>query len=466
MKNNKAKFDTNDLAVLFGEDSVKNIESSRIFNGVSIDSRTIEQGNIFVAIQGESVDGHSKIDHAFQNGASLAIAVMDKYQNTSDKPVLFVKDTTEALGKLANHHRRRFRIPVVAIAGSNGKTTTKEITAHLLAQRYNVLKTHKNYNNQFGTPLMLLQLNDEHDIAVLEIGTNQPGEITILSEMVEPTHGLVTNIGREHLEQLESLDGVEMEETSLFSFLIRNNGLIFLNMDDIRLSKYTRIINKLFSYGNNNEFNLYAKASVNDELFPEITMKYNGRDLNVKMNEPCMTMGLNAIAASALAFHFGLEVDEIKKGLESFDNPKLGSYGRLLVEKIEDITVINDTYNANPESMEQAINAVMSLPVKIKRYCVLADMLELGQVSIYEHLELLRSLCETPLEVMLFGDEMKKAYMNLTSRNNISHYSNKQELIDELLENIHPGDAILVKGSRGMKMEEIVDAIKNKFTDK
>ena len=466
MIQNKAYFDHNDLTVLFGESQTFGIPKEKRFVGVSIDSRAITPGNIFVAIEGENIDGHTKIDHAFENGAALAIAVMDKYNNTSGKPVIFVKDTTEALGKLGNHHRRRFDYPIIAIAGSNGKTTTKEISAHLLSQRYNVLKTYKNYNNQFGTPLVLLQMTREHDMAIIELGTNQPGEITLLSEMAEPTHGLITNIGKEHLEHLENIDGVELEETSLFSHLIRNNGLIFLNMDDLRLRKYSRVINKLFSYGNHEDFNLKASVKVDDNFMPELTFNYNNRDLKVKMNEPGIIMGLNAIAASALAFHFGLETDEIKTGLESFENPKLGSYGRLLIEKAGDIKIINDTYNANPESMEKAIEALVSIPVKGKRYCLLADMLELGTFSQIEHVDLLRSLSETPLEVLLYGNEMKKAFANISGKKNITFFEEKDDLTKEILDLLKPGDIVLAKGSRGMKMEETVDAIKNKFQDK
>jgi UDP-N-acetylmuramoyl-tripeptide--D-alanyl-D-alanine ligase len=466
MIKNKAEFRYNDLAVLFGEHAVSKINEMDTFTGVSIDSRTTEKGNIFVAIVGENIDGHTKIDHAFENGASVAISVMDKYNNESGKPVIFVKDTTAALGKLANHHRRRFNYPVIAIAGSNGKTTTKELSAHLLSRDYNVLKTHKNFNNQFGTPLMLLQMTNEYDMAVLELGTNQPGEVFILSEMVEPTHGLITNIGKEHLEFLENIDGVEMEETALFSYLIKNNGLTFLNMDDPRLIKYTKVLNSYFTYGSGDELNMKARIEIDDYLLPEITLYYNGRQIKAKMQVPGYIMGLNAVAASALALHFGIEDDDLIEGLASFENSKFGSYGRLLVEKIAGITIINDTYNANPESMQRAVESLVSMPVSGKRYAVLADMLELGSQSEKEHFELLSSLAGTAINVLLFGEEMKKQFLRLENKNNIRYFNTKQNMSVEINAILEDGDIILIKGSRGMKMEEVVDSIKESFLEK
>jgi len=466
MIKNKAKFEYNDLAVLFGENQLRDINPEINYEGVSIDSRTIEAGNIFVAIVGESIDGHTKIDHAFENGASLAIAVMDKYDNKSGNPVIFVKDTTTALGKLANHHRRRFDYPVIAIAGSNGKTTTKELSAHLLSAKYNVLKTYKNFNNQFGTPLMLLQMTDKHDLAVFELGTNQPGEVFILSEMVEPTHGLITNIGKEHLEFLENIDGVELEETSLFAYLIKNDGLAFLNMDDSRLAKYTRVLSKFFSYGSDDDLNMRAIIKTNDELYPELNIKYNDKKIIAKMQVHGLIMGLNGAAASALALHFGINENYLKKGLESFENTIFGSYGRLLVENIGGISIINDTYNANPESMQKAIESLVSMPVKGERYALLADMLELGTHSENEHKELLSSLAGTSINVLLYGTEMGKQYLSFENNSNIKYYSDKSDMISEILSLIKMGDIALIKGSRGMKMEEIVDEIKNKFLDK
>lgn len=463
---NKAKFDYNDLIVLFGKNNLRNISPRDQFIGVSIDSRTIEHGNIFVAIKGENTDGHSKINHAFGNGASLAIAETEKWNEKSDKPLVIVRNTTTALGILANHHRRRFNYPVIAIAGSNGKTTTKEISSHLLSQRYNVLKTFRNFNNQIGTPLMLLQMTDEYDMAVLEIGTNEPGEIIILSEMVEPTHGIITNIGKEHLEKLENLDGVELEETSLFGYLIRNNGLVFLNMDDTRISKYIKILPNCFTYGDSEDNNLKAKIEIDDQLLPSMDFLYNGRKIAAKMNEPGITMGINAVAASALALHFGHEDQDIIKGLESFENLKFENYGRLLTEKVDGITIINDTYNANPESMQKAVESLVSILANGKRYACLSDMLELGKHSNNEHLELLDSLSSKPIEVLITGNEMKSVFDNMSHNTNINFFSEKQEMIEVILDLLADGDIILVKGSRGMRMEKIVDAIKNKFSDK
>jgi len=268
------------------------------------------------------------------------------------------------------------------------------------------------------------------------------------------------------LEFLESIDGVELEETSLFAYLIKNDGLAFLNLDDSRLAKYTRVLNKFFSYGSGDELNMKAIININDELLPEIIINYNDLEIRALMKVPGLTMGLNAIAASALALHFGISSNDIIKGLESFENTRFGSYGRLLIEKSGDITIINDTYNANPESMQKAIESLVSLPTGGKRYALLADMLELGSHSEKEHFELLQSLAGTSVNVLLFGNEMQKQYQNIENGSNIRSFSKKSDMISEILNLLEKGDNVLIKGSRGMKMEEAVDAIKNKFNDK
>ena len=214
---NTASFNHADLTAIFGV-GASDVPKDIAVTGVSTDSRTLKPGNAFVALKGDRFDGHDHIPQAVEAGAVLIIA-SDDTSSAGDTPKIRVQDTLHALGSFGWYHRRRFHIPVIAIAGASGKTSTKDLTAHVLAQRYMVLKTIANNNNQIGTPLTLLQLTAKHDVAVIEIGTNEPGEIETLTAMVQPTHGLITTIGPEHLEKLVDLDGVEKEETALFDYL-------------------------------------------------------------------------------------------------------------------------------------------------------------------------------------------------------------------------------------------------------
>jgi len=229
---NTATFTQPDLVTMFGP-AAASLPTDLTITGISTDTRTLVPGNAFIALRGERFDGHDKIEEALQKGARL-ILTEDISRVPPRATALACGSTLHALGTFAWFHRRRFSIPVVAIAGAAGKTSTKDVVAHVLASTMSVLKTEANYNNQVGTPLTLLQLTHEHGAAVIEIGTNEPGEIEILCAMVQPTHGLITNIGKEHLEKLVDLDGVEKEETALFDYLRDHHGVALVNVDDDR----------------------------------------------------------------------------------------------------------------------------------------------------------------------------------------------------------------------------------------
>src|SRR6056300_379954 len=246
MIKNSANFSDYELKLIFSEENCLNLKDNTDYSGVIIDSREIDDGSIFVPLKGEQVDGHKFLNSAFETGASLALCSKEYYeQNKSElqnKSIILVDDTLKGLGLLANFHRKRFDYPIIAIAGSNGKTTTKEILSHILFHSNKILKTHKNFNNQLGVPLMLLALDESYDVAVLELGTNEPGEIPVLSEMVEPTHGVITKIGKEHLENFGDILGVELEETFLYGQLRKFNKMSYINYDDPVLQKYANLL--------------------------------------------------------------------------------------------------------------------------------------------------------------------------------------------------------------------------------
>ncbi len=465
MIQNKAEFNKLDLLTLFGNYSLINFPNNLTCMGVSIDTRIIKPGELFVALIGENSDGHIRISEAYEKGAAAAIVNQKWFKDNSGSvafPVIVVKDTLHALGKLAKYHRKRFNIPVIAIGGSNGKTTTKNMTAHLLSQKFSILKTHENFNNQVGVPLMLLQLDSTFNAAVLEMGTNEPGEISILSSIMEPTHGLITNIGREHLEKLIDLDGVELEETYLFGFLMKRNGLPFINFDDARLKQYSRLFEKYVSFGISDEADVRVGITFDSELHPVLKFTIEGRQLSAKLQTIGYTTALNAIAAVAIGISFGMNGEEIITGIESYKPEEAHGYARMLLEHVGSITLINDCYNANPDSMQMALKTLKDFDSKGRRFAVLGDMRELGEASFAEHCNILERAKISADFTYLFGKEMKIAYEKAANTSAIKHFEIKEEISNELKTKLQAGDILLVKGSRGMSMETIINELKTK----
>ncbi|MBM2815922.1 MAG: UDP-N-acetylmuramoyl-tripeptide--D-alanyl-D-alanine ligase [Ignavibacteria bacterium] len=467
MLKNKAAFNGYELEVIFGKTSLLNIQNDFNSIGVSIDSRSIESGNIFVALPGSKIDGHSKVAEAFEQGAAAAVVEKGKFENEienfENKSFIIVENSQTALGKFGKFHRNRFEMPIIAVAGSNGKTTTKEMIANLLSIKYKVLKTHANFNNQLGVPLMLLQLSEDYYLAVLEMGTNEPGEISILSEMVCPTDGIITNIGKEHLEKLIDLDGVEMEETSLFGYLNKHAGMAFINSDDSRLTRYQMVIDRKFTFGSSEESNLSGKISFDSDLNTIIEIQYGERRLSIHPQTFGYAGGLNALAAAAVGAHFGLSNEEIILGIESFSPDKSQGYGRMLCERVGGIMLINDCYNANPNSMKAALEDLSRLPMpKEYKIAVLGDMFELGEAAPSEHLEILELASGIIGRVFLTGENFKQAF-GKAELNNVRFFSGKENLIQELVAGIKGNETVLVKGSRGMKMETVVSDLKSKL---
>ncbi|MDA3843494.1 MAG: UDP-N-acetylmuramoyl-tripeptide--D-alanyl-D-alanine ligase [Candidatus Kapabacteria bacterium] len=464
MIENKAKFSTADLKKIFGASRLLNIEDDSLFTGVSTDSRQIKNQEIFVALSGENFDGHNKVIEAFEKGAGVALvsaSKADKLLATKpDLPLIVCENSLHGLGMLARYHRLRFNFPVIAICGSNGKTSTKNFTAHLLEQKYKVLKTYGNFNNQIGVSLMLLQMNDDYDVVVLEIGTNEPGEISLLSNTAMPTHGIITNIGREHLEKLIDLDGIEKEETALFDFLDANDGVCLINADDSRLAKHVDKTKKHLTFGNKTDFDIQTSYKLDSELRPELLIKYAGDTIQAKLKTQGYTTALNAFAAVAVAFSLGLSKEEIVRGLETYEIELGAGYARMLIEKIGSMTLINDCYNANPDSMTAALKTLELITSADRKIAIIADMLELGSTAVLQHTDILEQAVSAADRVIVFGDNMCKACAAINNTEKIMLFADKQELIKFILFEVQDNDALLVKGSRGMRMEEVVNAIK------
>lgn len=462
---NKCKIDYVDLTTVFKLEQLHNINPGFNANGVSTDTRDIEVGNIFVALKGENSDGHSRVLEAFDKGAKAAVVCRKWFEENSSKldgvSLLIVDDTLLALQMLANLHRSRFNIPIIAIAGSNGKTTTKEITAHILAEKYNVLKTHQNFNNQLGLALLMLQLNENHEVAVLEVGTNEPGEIYHLSKILNPSSGLITNIGKEHLEKLIDLDGVELEETALFAYLNRNDGLAFVNIDDERLSRYTLILDASFKFGANPQCDLSYELKMASDLSTTLTLKHSDTTATTNLKIKGYTNALNAVAAAAIALNYGFTLDEIAASLAKFKNTGSfdHSYGRMAVEEREGMMIINDCYNANPDSMLAAFANIEHISADgALKIATLGDMKEMGDAAKEEHINVLSKATQVFDIIYTYGSDFAQAGEAIKS-DKVKHFATHAEINAEISKLKENKLIILVKGSRSMRMETIIENI-------
>jgi UDP-N-acetylmuramoyl-tripeptide--D-alanyl-D-alanine ligase len=433
--------------------------------GVSTDSRMVAGGELFVALKGENFNGHSFVATVFEKGVAAAIVDTSfNVESVSGRPLLVVKDTTRALGELAHFHRMQFDIPVIAIGGSNGKTTTKDMVSSILASRYNVLSTEGNLNNHIGVPQTLLRLQRKHDVAVVEIGTNHPGEIGYLCGILEPTHGLVTNIGREHLEFFGSLEGVAEEEGVLFEYLGKHKrSFVFVNADDELVRSKARRTKRRISYGMHAlRADLRGKVIGVDET-GQATISYAStkpakRD-TIRLRIPGEHNAINALAAIAVGLTLKVPATRIRKSLETF-RP---TTKRMEVLNYEGITIYNDTYNANPDSMISALRTLASAKVPGNKIAVLADMRELGEHGKEEHEHVGREATQLGINYVLTYGTLARSIHETASVQYKFHYDQKNILAEYLAELIAPGDAVLVKGSRGMKMEDVVTFLRERL---
>ncbi len=388
-------------------------------------------------------------------------------------PLVVVDDTTQALGNLASIYRRKFSMPVIAIGGSNGKTTTKEMAARVLGKRFSVAKTSGNHNNQIGVPLTIFGFKKHHEVAVVEIGTNHFGEIRRLCEILHPDAGLLANIGAEHLEFFKNLAGVMKEESALFDFLTMSDGIAFVNADDARIISMPGLPRHRFSYG------FQAAASVRRNLSGRLfgmdkkgralfETRYEGKTELVRLRVPGIHNALNGLAAAAIGYRFGISSQEVRKALEGYRAYEK----RMQLVEAGGVKMLNDTYNSNPESAIAAIRWLSVVSTRGRRIAVLADMLELGESAAREHQRIGEEIAKTNVDYLFtFGNlsrETAAAADFLTKRGTIDKlqteaFDNKQELTERLLLTVTPGDVVLVKGSRGMKMEDVVDALTGKL---
>lgn len=446
-------------AVIYNPDMFKTIYH------VSINSRNIKKNTLFIAIKGERFDAHDFIDEVVKRGASAIIINEKKFKkiNELDIPVITVKDTTLALGEVAKLWRAKLKTKVIGITGSAGKTTTKEILATLLSEKFKVNKTAANNNNHIGVPLTILSTNEKHQVLVAELGTNHFGEIPYTASIASPDLALITNIGESHLEYLKSLKGVFKEKSALLKETINRGGKIFINNDDKILKEFGKTVKNKSTYALTERAEYKSKVKGFDNFArPQIEIKSKGKNFKATLPISGEKNVLNFTAAYTIATNLGVSNTQLQKAVK-----KIKSHNkRLEIKNYKNFTLIDDTYNANPNSMKSSLEILNKIENRKRKIAVLGDMFELGSASKLKHQELANLISKTSVdEVYSIGHMMNFMNKKLTGKTKIhQHFDKRESLIKHLKTLDKKNSVLLVKGSRGMRMEEfvsIIESVKN-----
>ncbi len=439
-----------------GADELK----EKIITGVVIDSRQAEEGNLFIPIKGERADGHDFIPQVFEKGA---LAVLSEHELSEPRgPYILVRSTAEALKKLAAFYRQQLSVKVVGITGSVGKTSTKEMIASVLSQKYNVLKTAGNFNNEIGLPLTIFRIRPEHEAAVLEMGISDFGEMHRLAFMANPDICVITNIGFCHLENLHNRDGILKAKTECFEHMTPG-GIAVLNGDDDKLCTKQMVQGRppvFYGIGNGSAGkSVYASEIKNlgfDGISCRITTEKGSFEANIPI--PGEHNIYNALAAATVGLLMGLTLEEIQSGISSAKTIS----GRINYTEIGPFHVIDDCYNANPVSMKAALSVLSQ--AEGRTIAVLGDMGELGEKERQFHYEVGAAVAEKGIHTLFctgkLSEEYARAVDEAESVCKVFHYGGRQTMTRELLAYIKPGDTILVKASHFMEFNKIIDEIK------
>ncbi len=412
------------------------------------DTRKLIKGGIFFALKGDNFNGNQFALQALKEGA--AYAVIDEEIANNDDRLLMVDDVLKALQKLATFHRIKTKIPVLAITGSNGKTTTKELLASVLSKKFNVNFTQGNLNNHIGVPLTLLSITKEIDFAVVEMGANHQKEIELLSSIALPDFGLITNIGKAHLEGFGGIEGVKKGKGELFENLKSNEKTIFIQKDSAALNELIGDYKNFISYGSNLNYNVSGEVESNNEYLKVRIQK--PFEIAIKTQLTGSYNLDNVLAAVAVGNYFSIDKSDIKEAIENYQP----SNQRSQVIRKENTVIVLDAYNANPSSMQVALENFKSAFDGYK-IIALGEMLELGNESEYEH-ERIGKLAKdaNPNQIILVGSNFTK----IASAINALHFKNSEDATNWLKQNAPNKFTILIKGSRGSKMEKLLEAIK------
>ncbi|MEH7384885.1 UDP-N-acetylmuramoyl-tripeptide--D-alanyl-D-alanine ligase [Bacillus sp. JJ1521] len=431
-----------------------------VIEGVSIDTRTISPGNLYIPIIGDTFNGHQFVDAAIENGAAAVLWGSDQPNPPQQIPVIYVKDTLEALQTLAKNYRNELPIKVVGITGSNGKTTTKDMVTAVLSTSLRVQKTEGNFNNHIGLPLTILRLKEDTEVAVLEMGMSAFGEIEFLTRLGRPDVAVITNIGESHMMDLGSRAGIAKAKFEIVEGLSKEGLLIYHGDEPLLRDKVKSMDIQTTTFG----------ESEQNDLYP-LTIKQENEGTYFSINElekkgfyvPVLGKHNvnNAMAAMAVARYFGLSWDKIEIGLKQI---KITNMRLELIEGREGTKLINDAYNASPLSMKAAISLVHDLQASGKKIVLLGDMLELGDKENEYHEEVGRFIQPDKVDYVFtygtLGEHIASGAKEQFPPDRVFAYQDKEQLIEALRSLLSEGDILLVKGSRGMKLEEVVFAFK------
>ncbi len=445
------------------DSTIYNPDNFKAISKVSIDSRTIKKNSLYVALKGNKYDGHKFADDAIKKGASAILIDrrrLKKFQNL-ECTIIVVPDTTYAYGELAAVYRRKFKGEVVSITGSNGKTATKEILATILSEKFKTEKTAANNNNHIGIPNTILATKRSTEKLVLEHGTNHFDEIKYTANIAKPDYAVITNIADSHLEYLIDREGVYKEKNALFDETLKNGGTIFVNNDDPIIKNETRRVKRKITFG------FKGKPSIKGRLErftpdgrTKLTVEYSGKKVVANLPLYGISNAKNTLSAVAVAIHLGVPTSKIKKGISKVKQVK----GRLYVEPYENLVLIDDSYNSNPTSMEAAIDLLKKIKTYSIKTLIIGDMFELGENEELIHAQLAEIILKSKTQnVFMHGKLMESLSANLESKKiNSRHFVTRKLLKEFIDKNRFDNQVVLIKGSRGMRMEEFVEQIRSK----
>ena len=403
---------------------------------ICTDTRKIVNGSIFFALKGKNFNGNIFSEKAIADGCAFAI-INEKQFAINDKFIL-VEDVLQCLQELAKYHREQLRIPVIAITGTNGKTTTKELISAVLSKELYVAATKGNLNNHIGVPLTLLSIKQEDEIAIIEMGANHEGEIAFLCDIAQPNFGVITNIGKAHLEGFGSFEGVIRAKSELYNYIQKNVGTLFVNSEAELLLELANNISKT-TYGKNGD----CKGDISENT-PFISMIFQDEEIQSKLIGDYQFY--NIMLAVCIGKHFGVSINNIKLAIE--DYTPTNNRSQIIKTKIN--TLILDAYNANPSSMSAMLYSFSKQNYQNK-LCILGDMLEMGKSSLEEHQAIINLAEELKLECIFIGTEFAKVHKQA--------YNNTDKFSESLIERPIKNKTILLKGSRGIELEKLVELL-------
>lgn len=421
-------------------------------SNISTDTRKIVPGSLFFALKGASFDGNAFAEKALSLGASYAIVDDEVFKK--DDRYLLVNDVLTALQDLARLHRSRLGIPIIGITGTNGKTTTKELLFSVLTQKFDTYATKGNLNNHIGVPLSILEIKEQTEIAIIEMGANHPKEIAFLCTIAQPTHGLITNVGKAHLEGFGGFEGVKKSKAELYDYLSQNKGVLFLQGDNPDLLEMAskKTFKEVKTYGFFKENDVYGKVIERDSLLG-IDWTSNGVSHQVGMQITGSYNLENVLASICVGLYWGISPSSINKGLTSY----VPQNSRSQLLQTEKNTLICDYYNANASSMEAALENFASLNTQAKKVIILGDMFELGDESTKEHENIVGKAMFIQADACIFIG--KAFFAHRKNVEGVHFFETTQQALDVLKEKPFQDSLILLKASRGMAFETIVQSL-------